>query len=74
MTKNSGYIVETKEGKTGRTFHSKGFVNKKQPVYLATEYLDKALPDGTRLKTPVKFSDTALLCEPTTLKIIGFTD
>lgn len=60
MNKNSGYIVETKSGKIGRTFHNKGFVNNKQPVYLEI--------------SKDKYSETALLCEPSTLKIIGFID
>ncbi len=29
-----GYLVETKSGKTGRTYHSKGLVNGKVPVYI----------------------------------------
>lgn len=72
MNKESGYIVETKEGKTGRTFHSKGFVNKKQPVYLGTEFKDRKLPDGSTIKDVVKYSENAILCEPTSLKVIGF--
>lgn len=31
---NQGYIVETKNGLIGRTFHSDPLVNGKQPVYL----------------------------------------
>lgn len=34
MRKNSGYIVETKTGKTGRTYHREGLVNKKMVVHL----------------------------------------
>jgi hypothetical protein len=34
MSKNSGYLVETKTGKRGRTYHNKGMINGKIPVYL----------------------------------------
>jgi len=29
-----GYLVEHKSGKTGRTYHSKGLINGKVPVYM----------------------------------------
>lgn len=32
--KNSGYLVITKTGKKGRTFHSDGQINGKVPVYI----------------------------------------
>lgn len=57
MSKNSGYIVETKSGKQGRTYHREGLVNKKMVVHLEI--------DG---------KDTKMLCDPKTIKIIGFTD
>ncbi len=72
MTSKSGYIVQTKDEKIGRTFHDRAFVNKKVPVYLATEFEETILPDGKTLKTPVKFSENGTLCEPTSLKVIGF--
>lgn len=67
-------MVETKDGKKGRTFHSKGLVNEKVPVYLATE--EKTYDKGTKheITIPVAYSDTAILCEPSTLKRIGFID
>lgn len=58
MGKNSGYLVETKNGKKGRTYHREGLVNKKTVVHIETD-------DGKELK---------MLCDPKTLKIIGFTD
>lgn len=58
--KDSGYIVETKSGKIGRTYHSKGLINKKKPVYLEI--------------SKFKYSKTAILCIPESLKVIGFID
>lgn len=60
MSKESGYLVKTKKGKVGRTFHSKGEVGGKTPVYLETE--------------PLTYSDKAILCETQTLKVIGYID
>ena len=34
MSKNSGYIVKTKSGKEGRTYHSEGLLNKKMIVHV----------------------------------------
>ena len=34
MSKNSGYIVKTKSGKEGRTYHAEGLVNKKMIVHV----------------------------------------
>jgi hypothetical protein len=59
-TKNSGYIVETKDGKKGRTYHSKGLINKKVPVYLEV--------------APFQYATQAILCDPKTLKQRGFID
>lgn len=58
--RDPGYIVETKYGKTGRTFHKKGDINGKTPVFY--EVNDK------------EYSDKAVLCDPKTLKIKGFID
>lgn len=55
----SGYLVETKDGKTGRTFDNKEFVNGKVQVFLETETENTFLP-------------SAILCDPKTLKIKGF--
>ncbi len=57
MSKDSGYIVETKSGKQGRTYHREGLVNKKMVVHI-----------------DVGGKDTKMLCDPKTVKIIGFTD
>jgi hypothetical protein len=34
MSKNAGYLVKTKTGKEGRTYHRDGLVNKKMVVYV----------------------------------------
>lgn len=34
MSKDSGYLVKTKTGKEGRTYHREGLVNKKMVVYV----------------------------------------
>lgn len=34
MAINSGYLVETKSGKRGRTYHREGLVNKKTVVHV----------------------------------------
>jgi len=57
MSKNSGYLVETKNGEQGRTYHREGLVNKKMVVHIEKE--------GKDLK---------MLCDPKTVKIIGFID
>lgn len=76
--KNSGYIVETKEGKLGRTYHSKGLVNGKIPVYLATELREFLAnpkdPNGKKFTVAVAYSDQAILCDPNSLKSIGMID
>ena len=65
--KNSGRIVKTKDGKIGRTFDNKQFIDGKVPVYLCAEYKhDTAIP--------LKYSDKAILCRPETLKVIGYID
>lgn len=58
--RNSGQIVITKSGKKGRTFDNKDFVNGKVAVYL--EISDH------------QYSDKGILCDPKTLKSIGFID
>ena len=71
MTKNTGYIVELKDGRKGRTIHNKPFVNGKVPVYLCVESKPTSV-DG--VETCVKYSFDAILCEPRTLTPIGFID
>lgn len=69
--RNSGYLVEHKDGRKGRTFHKKGTINGKIPVYFATKH--GALEDDLA-NVPLEFSDKALLCSPDNLKRIGFID
>jgi len=54
---DSGYLVKTKTGKEGRTYHRESLVNKKMVVYVEV--------DGKEMK---------MLCDPKTIKIIGFVD
>ena len=56
--KNSGYLVMTKGGKKGRTFHSKGFIKGKVPVYLEKEKFE--------------FEEIGILCDKDSLEVIGF--
>lgn len=58
MSKDSGYLVKTKTDIEGRTYHREGLVNKKTVVHV----IDK---NGT---------ETKILCNPKTLKIIGYID
>jgi hypothetical protein len=58
--KNSGYLIKTKTGKLGRTFHSKGMINNKLPVYLEADNNN--------------YNQNAILCDPKTVKVIGFID
>ena len=51
--KNAGYLVETKTGLKGRTYHNKELINGKAIVY--TEKCN-------------------FLCNPDTLKVIGYID
>lgn len=60
MKKNPGYIIETRDGKIGRTYHNKQFINGKCPVYIET--------------SPGIYSNTGTLCDPKTLRQIGFID
>lgn len=53
--KNPGYIVETKTGKIGKTYHREGLINKKTVVHV----------EGMELP---------MLCDPKSLKIIGYFD
>jgi len=69
MGNKSGYLVETKHGKIGRTKHENGLIHGKVPVYLCEAFLEK---EGSKI--PLKFSDVAMLCDSTTLKHIGFID
>lgn len=57
MSADAGYLVETKTGKQGRTYHREGLVNKKMVVHVEE--------DG---------KITKFLCDPKTVKIIGYVD
>jgi hypothetical protein len=57
MSKDAGYLVETKTGKKGRTFHRENLVKGKMVVYVKV--------DNKEIK---------MLCDPQTIKIIGFVD
>lgn len=66
---NAGYIVKTKSGKIGRTYHNKGMINGKIPVYIAT----KKRNDYGHW-TILEVAETPILCNPKTLKGLGFID
>lgn len=72
--KKPGYLVKTKNGKIGRTFNSKGLVNGKVPVYLATQFKEYPNRDGSKLKVASEFSDNAILCDKDSLKVVGIID
>lgn len=81
MQKNPGKLVETKSGKIGRTFNSKGLINGKVPVYLATSFFgdyenaDIAKEIAEKFpKIPKTFASDGILCDASTLKIIGLID
>jgi len=63
MSINSGYLVKTKGGVKGRTYHREGLVDcegkvtKKMVVHVEVE--------GKEVK---------MLCDPKTVEIIGFVD
>ena len=57
--KDPGYIVIRKNGEKGRTYHSKGPIAGKIPVY--------PFPIEDKEAKPV-------LCSPDTLKVVGFID
>ena len=51
MSKDSGYLVETKTGKKGRTYHREKLVNSKLIVYVKVEGKEvKMLCDPQKIK------------------------
>lgn len=65
---NSGYLVVTKNGKYGRTYHNKPLINGKTPVYLEIDF-------GTGDNRFITgYMPIATLCETDSLKILGFID
>ena len=69
--KNSGYVVEHKvSGHKGRTYHSKGLINGKVPVYFSYD-----VKTVRGISTPIlSYVNKAVLCKPENLKTIGFID
>lgn len=57
---NRGYLVETSDGKKGRTLHENGRVNGKVPVYFET--------------APHEYAEEGVLYADEKLKIIGYID
>lgn len=57
-----GFLVITKDGKKGRTYHDKGHVGTQLPVYLEKEGY------------PGEYEEKAILCNPLTLDQKGFID
>ena len=52
MSKNAGYVVKTKTGKIGRTYHRDGLINKKMVVYIEVDNkIVKMLCDPKSIKT-----------------------
>lgn len=77
--KRPGYLVETKSGKQGRTYHNKGTINGKIPVYLVTCHIcggeGEHTPDcGATIGGFSGESDKAILCDQASLKLKGFID
>jgi|APIni6443716594_1056825.scaffolds.fasta_scaffold377745_1 hypothetical protein len=65
MSKTAGYLVETKTGLKGRTFHSEKLLNSKMIVHLIDE--------NDNLQT-INGVETKMLCDPKSIKIIGYID
>ncbi len=61
MSKDSGYLVETKTGKQDRTYYREKLVNGKLIVHVEVEEVEK-------------IEEKKFLCDPQTIKIIGFVD
>lgn len=80
MAKGSGYLVETKTGLLGRTYHSEKMVNGKVRVYLLDEPQLELFKKNDFLKQ-VAFKKSSsknvplkMLCDPHKLKVKGFID
>lgn len=73
---NSGYLVELEDGRIGRTFHIKGLVNGKLPVYLCEEKKEYGGEDEKHPKFSIcaKFATTAILVDPKKVKSNGMID
>lgn len=66
MSKNSGHIVETKTGKKGIIYHLESLLNKKRIVHLIDENNNVIVDENDK--------EVKMLCNPKSLKIIGFID
>ena len=60
MNKDSGYLVETKTGKQGRTYHRERLLNGKLIVHIETDEENS--------------QNLNYLCDPQSVKIIGYVD
>lgn len=58
MSKDAGCTVKTKTGKIGRTYYREPIINNKLIVHITTD-------EGKIVK---------MLCDPETVKIIGYID
>jgi hypothetical protein len=63
MSKDSGYQVETKGGIKGRTYHREGLVS-----------CEGKVTKKMVVHIEVEGKDVKMLCDPETVKIIGFID
>lgn len=68
--KKSGYLVQHKDGRIGRTFHGKLPIGGKIQVYFA----DKMSVEKDGFSFPISYSEKAILVQPKNLKQIGFID
>ena len=62
MDKGAGYVVRTKNGKTGRTYHNQEYIKGKTPVYIE------------QTEGKYDFDEKAILCNPETVTITGYID
>lgn len=79
MAKNPGYLVTTKRGLQGRTYHSKGLINGKVPVYLLMCHIcggegEHTFDCSATIGGFSMVSDKAMLCEQDSLTMKGFID
>lgn len=75
MSKNSGIIVQTKNGLLGRTFNNKLALDGKVAVYLykTIEVENDGTIDATRLSEQ-ELQEMPILCDPETLTVLGYID
>lgn len=75
-SRDGGYLVETRTGVKGRTFHSKDLINGKLQVFRELQHtLNKLDQAAQGAKEAIQeFSTQAMLCDPDTVNIYGFID